>query len=83
MAKSIFSAEQETLQELLRQGREEAGLTQIDVAQKLKRPQSFVSKYESGERRLDILELRQVCWVLGVSLKDFVMLLESRLGRLK
>ena len=44
----------------LRQARVEAGLTQVDVAKKLKRPQSFVSKIESGEQRVDVVEL-SVC----------------------
>jgi transcriptional regulator with XRE-family HTH domain len=70
--KAIFSAEQEKLQKLLREMREKTGLTQVEVAKKLKVPQSFVSKYESGERRLDLIELRQVCAVLGVRLTDFV-----------
>jgi len=42
-------------------------LRQVQVAEALDVPQSFVSKYESGERRLDLIELRQVCAVLGVS----------------
>jgi transcriptional regulator with XRE-family HTH domain len=60
------------LLELLRQVRVEAGLRQVDLAKKLHQPQSFVSKYESGERRLDLLELRQVCAAVGTSLEDFV-----------
>jgi transcriptional regulator with XRE-family HTH domain len=60
------------LLELLRQVRIEAGLRQIDLANKLRQPQSFVSKYESGERRLDLLELRQVCKATGISLQGFV-----------
>jgi len=70
---------QEQLQSLLRQIRTEAGLTQTDVAQRLGQPQSFVSKYESGVRRLDILELREVCAVIGVTLADFVRRLDQAL----
>jgi transcriptional regulator with XRE-family HTH domain len=55
----------------------DAGLRQADLAEKLRQPQSFVSRYESGERRLDILELRQICVVLGVSLAEFVRRLEG------
>lgn len=63
---------------LLRQVRTEAGLRQVDLAKKLRQPQSFVSKYESGERRLDLLELRQVCETLGLSLSDFVKRFEDK-----
>lgn len=55
------SARQARLQELLKSGRVAAGLTQEDVARLLKRPQSFVSNYESGERRLNVVELIDVC----------------------
>ena len=61
MAKSIYSAAQLRLQKLLRQVREEAGLTQVELATRLGKPQSFVSKYESGERRLDLVELQEIC----------------------
>ncbi len=64
---------------MLRQVRTEAGLRQTDLAERLGVPQSFVSKYESGERRLDLLELRQVCEAIGLSLRDFVQRLESEL----
>lgn len=72
MPKTIFSEGQEKLQNLLKTTRENAGLTQAALAAKLKRPQSFVSKYESGERRLDLIELRQICGALKIPLVDFV-----------
>ena len=72
MAKSIYTAGQERLQRLLRQVRTEAGLSQTDLAARLKKPQSFVSKYESGERRLDLIELQQVCECLAIGLVEFV-----------
>ena len=72
MPKSIFSEGQEKLQKLLRQTRIGAGLSQVELAKKLRRPQSFVSKYESGERRLDLIELGQICQALNISLNDFV-----------
>jgi transcriptional regulator with XRE-family HTH domain len=81
MPKTIFSAPQERLQELLRRTRMDAGLTQGDVAQRLKQPQSFVSKYESGERRLDVIELRQICSVFGISLAKFVERFEKSLNK--
>ena len=64
-------------QQLLRELREAKELRQEDVAEALEVPQSFVSKIESGERRLDILELREVCEALGVSLAKFCKLLEE------
>lgn len=70
--KAIYSEEHRRLTTLLRTLREEAGLRQIDVADGLGVPQSFVSKYESGERRLDLIELRQVCQVLGIRLSELV-----------
>ncbi|MSR57634.1 MAG: XRE family transcriptional regulator [Planctomycetaceae bacterium] len=77
MEKSIFTSAQENLQELLRQIRLGAGLRQSDLAEKLGQPQSFVSKYESGERRLDLLEVRQICHAVGISLGEFVDRLEK------
>jgi DNA-binding transcriptional regulator YiaG len=64
---------------LLRQVRLDAKLRQVDLAERLGQPQSFVSKYESGERRLDILELRSLCKLVGISLEQFVAKLEERL----
>lgn len=65
MPRSSRSPRQARLQELLIQKRVAAGLTQEEVARRLRRPQSFVSKYETGERRLDIVELMEVAEVLG------------------
>ena len=52
---------------LLRHYREKAGLRQVELAERLGRPQSFVSKYESGQRRLDVVELKAICDAVGVS----------------
>jgi transcriptional regulator with XRE-family HTH domain len=79
MEKQIFSKEQKVLLALLRRLRLDAGLSQADVAEQLGRHQSFVSKYESGERRLDILELRHVCTVLGSSFLKVAKELDRRL----
>ena len=48
-----------------------------------RRPQSFVSKYEIGERRLDLIELREVCAALGVPLLEFVKQFEEILPKSK
>lgn len=53
------------MRELLAGAREQAGLTQTELATKLGRPQSFVAKYEGGERRLDVVEFLEVTTALG------------------
>ena len=77
MSKRNSAIEEARLQALLRQLRVDTGLRQADLAERLRQPQSFVSKYESGERRLDILELRDVCQALGLPLHEFVRRLEE------
>ena len=69
---SVKVRRRRVLLDLLRQVRLDTGLRQVDVAKKLGKPQSFVSNYESGERRLDLLELQAVCEVLGITISDFV-----------
>ena len=80
MGKSLSSTEGEKLAALLRSVRSEAGLTQAEVAERLEQPQSFVSKYESGERRLDLIELRQICKAMKISLADFVRRFEKEIS---
>ncbi len=75
------SNETQKLRKLLRDLRKAVGLRQVDLAARLKRPQSFVSKYESGEKTLDFLEVREVCLALGVSLVDFVHYYEEAVDR--
>lgn len=77
MEKSIFTARQDQLRALLRKKRQDAHLRQRDLAVRLGQPQSFVSKYESGERRLDLIELEQVCTALEVPLGEFVRQFEE------
>jgi len=73
------TSQQESLRTVLRQVRVDAGLTQVDLARRLGQPQSFVSKYESGERRLDLVEVRQICQAVGISLQAFVHRFEESL----
>lgn len=80
--KSIHSVQHKALHGLLRQVRIEARLTQAELAQRLAKPQSFVSKYESGERRLDLVEVQEICHALGVSLTSFIRRFQ-RTGRAK
>ncbi|HYH63741.1 MAG TPA: helix-turn-helix transcriptional regulator [Urbifossiella sp.] len=80
MEKSIFTREYEAVLRLLRQAREAAGLTQIELAAALDKSQSFVSKVERGETRLDIIQLRTVLAALGVTLPLFAQRLERELA---
>lgn len=76
MEKSIYTREYTAFLRLLRQVREGAGLTQVGLAAALKRSQSFVSKVERGETRLDIVQLRTVLATMGVGLPEFARRLE-------
>jgi transcriptional regulator with XRE-family HTH domain len=58
--------------ERLKQARQEAGLTQVQVAFKLHRPQSFVSKCESGERRVDVIELQEFARMYKKTIAFFI-----------
>ncbi len=69
------------LRRLLRRARLAAGLKQADVARQLGLPQSFVSKYESGQRKLDLIELRAVCVVLGTGLPALLAALDAEAAR--
>jgi transcriptional regulator with XRE-family HTH domain len=80
MARKITSHSHRVLVgKLLREARKEAGLQQEILARKLGKPHSFVSRYETGERRLDILELQLVCKACEVTLIDFVRKLNNAL----
>jgi transcriptional regulator with XRE-family HTH domain len=80
--KTIYSPEQQTLSRLLRDQRHRRGATQVQVAEALGRTQSYVAKYESGERRLDVIELRAICMALGTSLPAFARRLDTALDNL-
>jgi transcriptional regulator with XRE-family HTH domain len=75
--KSIYSPEYDRFLTLLRKAREDAGLTQAQAALKLKRPQSFLSKCESGERRVDVVELMQLCEAYQIPTTAFVRKLKG------
>ena len=78
--KSIYTREYAALLRLLRRTREEAGVTQVDLAAALSRTQSFVSKVERGETRLDVIQLRSVLAALGTTLPAFARRLERELS---
>lgn len=81
MPKSLYRPEYEAFLCLLRETRLAAGLTQQQVADRVGRPQSFVSKLESGERRCDVVELRDLCAVLGVEPAEFMRRLDVAVER--
>ncbi len=81
MEKTIHTREYAVVLRLLRQARQEAGLTQVQLAKKLRLTQSLFSKMERGECRLDIVQLRTICRVLGLSLSEFVERLERELAK--
>lgn len=72
MPKSVFSPRYERFRELLIQARKDAGLTQSDLAVQLGRPQSYVSKYENGERRLDLIEFLDIADILNIKVPTFL-----------
>jgi transcriptional regulator with XRE-family HTH domain len=80
MTKSAFSEAYGVFRDLLRDLRAENGLTQRELARRLRVPQSFVSKYETGERRLDYVETAVVCEALKVELEEFARLFQGRLA---
>jgi transcriptional regulator with XRE-family HTH domain len=76
MQKSIHTARQEHLRLLLKSARKAAGLTQDQLAAKISAYKSFVSKYERGERQLDVIEFIDVCAALKLDAHDIL----KRLG---
>jgi transcriptional regulator with XRE-family HTH domain len=72
MQKTIYSKSHRTIVARLRQARVAAGLRQIDVAKKLREQQSYVSRCESGEHRLDVVELQAFAQLYGKPLSYFV-----------
>lgn len=72
MEKSIISKDYILFLAFLKKVRVDAGVTQEQLAKKLKATQSFLSKVERGERRIDFIELRKWLRALGVPLSDFV-----------
>lgn len=72
MQKSIYSKEYRKMVEQLKKARHEASLKQTEVAKKLNKPQSFVSKVERGERRLDVAELKQFATIYKKDLDFFL-----------
>jgi len=81
MKKSLFSEDYRCFLDLLCEAREHVGLTQEQIAERLETTQSFVSKCERGERRLDIVELKAWCQALDVPLPVFIAEFEKALNK--
>ena len=77
MRKSVHTRAYMVLRERLVSARHAAGLTQQELARKLGRPQSFVAKYEGGERRVDLVELFEIAKVLGVDARRIARAVSS------
>jgi transcriptional regulator with XRE-family HTH domain len=80
MEKSIHSAQYAAFLRVFRQARKRAGLTQVQLAKRLGETQSFISKCERGERRIDVVELRHFCRAFGVPLSQLVAAFEKALA---
>lgn len=72
MTRSIRTKEYAYFVDRLRKAREEAGLTQIKVAKKLKRPQSHISNIESGQQRVDVVELQIFAKIYNKDINYFI-----------
>jgi transcriptional regulator with XRE-family HTH domain len=83
MEKTIYSREYEVFREVLRRVRIRTGLTQVELAERLKVGQSWVSKIERGELRMDIIQLRIYCEAMGIAFSDFIEELEGDLKEAK
>src|SRR6267143_3815871 len=80
--KSVHSTGQAAFCELMIRARKTAGLTQHALARRLKKPQSFVAKYEGGERRVDVVEFIAIARALDVDpLKLMTILLSGGKGK--
>jgi transcriptional regulator with XRE-family HTH domain len=77
--KTIYSREYKILLAMLKDARVRKGVTQVQMASKLKVQQSAVGKYERGELRMDLIQLRNWLKALGISLTDFVAEYEDAL----
>lgn len=86
MEKAIHSPEYRLFLRVLRETREELGVTQVALAEQLSREhkqitQSLVSKLERGEVRLDVIQLRWICQAMGITLSAFIESLEKELAK--
>ncbi|MFN8006763.1 MAG: helix-turn-helix transcriptional regulator [Terriglobia bacterium] len=79
--KTIHDDAYQILIDCLRTARQTASVTQVDLASDLGTDQSYVSKYERAERRLDVIEVRAICKALRISFPDFLISFEKELKK--
>ncbi len=77
MGKTIYSEEYKRLLDFLIEARGKTGLTQQQLAKKLGKPQSYISKYEHGERRLDVVEFIAIAKILKADMASIVKALSG------
>lgn len=74
----MFTSKYDRFRRLLIDARREAGLTQSELARQLDRPQSYISKYERGERRVDVVEFLDIARALDINVHRFLKMLDDR-----
>lgn len=72
MRKSIYSKDYQKIIRRLKKARLECDITQLEIAKKINKPQSFISKIESGERRIDISELKIILKVYDKNVQSIL-----------
>jgi transcriptional regulator with XRE-family HTH domain len=72
MVKTLYTLQHMLLLQRLKEAREAMGMTQAVVARRMSKPQSFVAKYEAGERRLDVIELIKLAELLQINTVDLI-----------
>ncbi len=77
MPSPLHSSDYQLFRNMLIKARESAGMTQLQVAERLGKMQSFVSKYERGERRLDFTEFIEIVAVLKIDVHAFINAYQS------
>lgn len=81
MGRTLRSPGHLALMAALKQARLDAGLTQTELAERLKRPQSFVAKYENGERRVEVVELIEIAAAIGCDPREIIQIVrDAELG---